>query len=94
MATEHPSDQYTNSSESGSEDDRPNRWEGPPTTWQDMNREEISTLTALNEIRNSDLSAHLYNTFMLRQRHGKGASDGGEHVPVPEKVSSALFLST
>jgi hypothetical protein len=91
------SDEYTTSSESGSEADRPNRWEGPSSTWQDMNREEINTLTALDEIRNRDLSVHLYNTFALKQRHGGTSSAvGDDHQPVPEKVCfwATIYLTS
>ncbi|KAI1119123.1 RNA polymerase I-specific transcription initiation factor-domain-containing protein [Nemania sp. NC0429] len=51
------------------EDERRNRWMGPPSTWQQLNGTEISTLAALNEIRNQDLSIHLYNAFALKHRH-------------------------
>ncbi|RYP13412.1 hypothetical protein DL767_010770 [Monosporascus sp. MG133] len=61
------SDEYEPSSDSG--DERPNRWHGPPSTWQQMNSEEIDTIAALNELRNRDLSIHLYNAFALKQRH-------------------------
>ncbi|OTA91433.1 hypothetical protein M434DRAFT_397186 [Hypoxylon sp. CO27-5] len=57
------------------EDERPNRWRGPKSTWQHFNREEIDTLTALKEIRDRDLSVHLYNAFALKQRYKK-AKDG------------------
>ncbi|RYP77251.1 hypothetical protein DL771_001300 [Monosporascus sp. 5C6A] len=61
------SDEYEPSSDSG--DERPNRWRGPPSTWQQMNSEEIDTLAALSELRNRDLSIHLYDAFALKQRH-------------------------
>ncbi|RYP43406.1 hypothetical protein DL768_009943 [Monosporascus sp. mg162] len=61
------SDEYEPSSDL--DDERPNRWHGPPSTWQQMNSEEIDTLAALNELRNRDLSIHLYNAFALKQRH-------------------------
>ncbi|RYP12800.1 hypothetical protein DL766_009915 [Monosporascus sp. MC13-8B] len=67
-------DEYEPSSDSG--DERPNRWHGPPSTWQEMNSEEIDTLAALNELRNRDLSIHLYNAFALKQRHRQPPSNG------------------
>ncbi|KAK9775399.1 putative RNA polymerase I-specific transcription initiation factor-domain-containing protein [Seiridium cardinale] len=79
-------DDYETSGSSGLESDRPNRWEGPSSTWHDMNREEINTLTALDEIKNRDLSIHLYNSYMLKQRH-KRPNGAGE--PVPEKDINA-----
>ncbi|OTA57543.1 hypothetical protein K449DRAFT_437411 [Hypoxylon sp. EC38] len=57
------------------EDERPNRWRGPKSTWQHFNREEIDIFTALKEIRDRDLSVHLYNAFALKQRYKK-AKDG------------------
>jgi hypothetical protein len=50
-----------------------------------MNREEIDTLTALDEIKNRDLSIHLYNSFVLKQRHENPMADAG---PVPDQVGS------
>ncbi|KAI0149718.1 RNA polymerase I-specific transcription initiation factor-domain-containing protein [Hypoxylon sp. NC0597] len=63
------------SDDSFEEDERPNRWRGAKSTWQHLNSEEIATLTALKEIRDRDLSVHLYNAFALKQRHKK-AKDG------------------
>ncbi|KAI1100513.1 RNA polymerase I-specific transcription initiation factor-domain-containing protein [Jackrogersella minutella] len=57
------------------DDERPNRWRGPESTWRQLNSEEIDTLTALKEIHDKDLSVHLYNTFALKQRHRR-AKDG------------------
>ncbi|KAI1137256.1 RNA polymerase I-specific transcription initiation factor-domain-containing protein [Hypoxylon sp. FL0543] len=57
------------------EDERPNKWRGPKSTWQSLNSEEIATLAALKEIRDRDLSVHLYNAFALKQRYRR-AKDG------------------
>ncbi|KAI0868971.1 RNA polymerase I-specific transcription initiation factor-domain-containing protein [Hypoxylon argillaceum] len=67
------SDEYLPDSDDSHDeaDERPNRWTGPPSTWQQLNSAEIDTLTALNEIRNRDLSVHLYNAFALKRRHVK-----------------------
>ncbi|KAI1317437.1 RNA polymerase I-specific transcription initiation factor-domain-containing protein [Xylariaceae sp. FL0255] len=73
------SDDYLpDSDDSHDEDERPNRWAGPPSTWQQLNSTEIDTLTALNDIRNRDLSVHLYNAFALKKRHDA-------QVPTSEK---------
>ncbi|KAI1464018.1 uncharacterized protein F4812DRAFT_463075 [Daldinia caldariorum] len=77
------SDEYLPSDDSddfSDEDVRTNRWHGPKSTWQQFNHQEIDTLTALKEIRDRDLSVHLYNAFALKQGHKK-AQDG----PVPNK---------
>ncbi|KAI1279436.1 RNA polymerase I-specific transcription initiation factor-domain-containing protein [Xylaria sp. FL0933] len=78
--TGNDSDEYlpdsddSNDDEEGDEEEeeRPNRWTGPPSTWQQLNSAEIDTLTALNELRNRDLSVHLYNAFALKHRHQRG----------------------
>ncbi|KAI1871950.1 uncharacterized protein JN550_004153 [Neoarthrinium moseri] len=85
-AAESDDDFETSSSFSGSDTERPNRWEGPSSTWQDLNREEINTLTALNEIRNRDLAVHLYNAFALKQRHRVPGPDRG---PLPDQDINA-----
>lgn len=80
------SDEYLQGDDSddfSDEDVRANRWHGPKSTWQRFNHEEIDTLTALKEIRDRDLSVHLYNAFALKQGHRK-TQDG----PVPNKVCS------
>ncbi|KAI0844126.1 hypothetical protein F5Y00DRAFT_274454 [Daldinia vernicosa] len=77
------SDEYLQGDDSddfSDEDVRANRWHGPKSTWQRFNHEEIDTLTALKEIRDRDLSVHLYNAFALKNGHRK-AQDG----PVPNK---------
>ncbi|KAI0200842.1 RNA polymerase I-specific transcription initiation factor-domain-containing protein [Astrocystis sublimbata] len=66
------SDEYIPASDdSDAADERPNRWKGPPSTWQQLNSAEIDTITALDDLRNQDLSVHLYNAFSLKHRHGK-----------------------
>lgn len=82
------SDEYVESS--ASDDERPNRWHGPPSTWQQLNIEEIDTITALNDIRNQDLSVHLYNAFALKQRHNNPLND---NVPIPNQVGILLSSS-
>ncbi|RYP75426.1 hypothetical protein DL769_003820 [Monosporascus sp. CRB-8-3] len=79
------SDEYEPLSDSG--DERPNRWHGPPSTWQQMNSEEIDTLAALNELRNRDLSIHLYNAFALKQRHRQPPGNG---LPVAGQDANAV----
>lgn len=75
------------SDDSHDEDKRPNRWTGPPSTWQQLNSAEINTLTALNEIRNQDLSIHLYKAFALRHRHDERNNTAGAAKPVPNQVT-------
>ncbi|KAI1204786.1 uncharacterized protein F4807DRAFT_465288 [Annulohypoxylon truncatum] len=71
------------------EDERPNRWRGPSTTWRDFNSEEIATATALKEIQNRDLSVHLYNAFALKQRYGRAKEGVALDGPVAGKDINA-----
>ncbi|KAI0384261.1 RNA polymerase I-specific transcription initiation factor-domain-containing protein [Hypomontagnella monticulosa] len=73
------------SEDSFDEDERPNKWRGPKSTWQQLNSEEIDTSTALKEIRDRDLSIHLYNAFSLKQRHKKSQDAITQGGPAPEK---------
>lgn len=80
------SDEYLpDSDDSNGSDERPNRWSGPPSTWQQLNSAEIDTLTALNEIRNQDLSVHLYNAFALKHRYDRRKIRDTLN-PVPDQV--------
>ncbi|KAH9892110.1 RNA polymerase I-specific transcription initiation factor-domain-containing protein [Xylariomycetidae sp. FL2044] len=80
MATS--SDEYIPDSDDSEYQERPNRWQGPPSTWRYLNTEEIDTLYALDEIRNQNLSLHLYNAFALKHRHDEPRD---EKAPVPDQ---------
>ncbi|KAH8202762.1 hypothetical protein TruAng_003033 [Truncatella angustata] len=84
-------DEYETSSSFGSENDRPNRWDGPSSTWREMNQQEINILTTLNEIKNQDLSVHLYNAYALKRRH---PNPGNNDRPVPKKDINAVTSQT
>ncbi|ESZ97272.1 hypothetical protein SBOR_2346 [Sclerotinia borealis F-4128] len=58
----------TNSSFTSSSPIRENRWKGPAPTWQRITEEERGLAASLDEIRNKDLSIHLYNSFALKKR--------------------------
>jgi len=51
--------------------ERPNRWTGPPSTWQSLTAQERGLAASLIELRNRDLSLHLYNAFALKRRARK-----------------------
>ena len=52
---------------SGSEEpERPNRWTGAPSTWHALTAQERGLEASLVELRNRDLSIHLYNSFALK----------------------------
>lgn len=50
------------------EDTRPNRWKGAPSTWKKYTEEERGLAASLEQIRNADLSIHLYNAHALKLR--------------------------
>ncbi|KAH6720600.1 hypothetical protein BKA61DRAFT_237580 [Leptodontidium sp. MPI-SDFR-AT-0119] len=60
------------SSASDSENDhgdvRPNRWTGPPTSWQSVTEPERVLAASLDILRNGDLSIHLFNAHALKKR--------------------------
>ena len=58
---------YSGSEEAG----RPNRWTRPPSTWQSLTAQERGLEASLVELRNRDLSIHLYNSFSLKSRARK-----------------------
>ncbi|KAH6672263.1 RNA polymerase I-specific transcription initiation factor-domain-containing protein [Halenospora varia] len=51
-----------------SESARPNRWDGPAGTWQSLTEQERGLAASLDDLRNRDLSIHLYNAFALKKR--------------------------
>ncbi|KUJ23855.1 uncharacterized protein LY89DRAFT_572394 [Mollisia scopiformis] len=51
-----------------SESLRPNRWQGAPSTWASLTAQERGLAASLDQIRNEDLSIHLYNAHALKRR--------------------------
>ncbi|KAL2873133.1 hypothetical protein SGCOL_011725 [Colletotrichum sp. CLE4] len=47
---------------------RPNRWRGNKATWSSYTQEERLLHRSMEQLRNRDLSVHLYNAFALRNR--------------------------
>ncbi|OLN84319.1 hypothetical protein CCHL11_05891 [Colletotrichum chlorophyti] len=47
---------------------RPNRWRGNKSTWRAYTQEERLLYHSMEELRNRDLSVHLYNAFALKNR--------------------------
>lgn len=81
---------------------RPNRWQGPESTWRALTEEERSLWHSLKTRENQDLSTHLYNAFSLRQRskHPELAEDlkvetedGKEAIWAPPKMWTAWPLA-
>lgn len=55
---------------------RPNRWTGAPSSWRTLTEQDRLTYTALEGVRNQDLSVHLYNAHALKRRLSFGEQDG------------------
>jgi len=49
-------------------DNRPNRWRGPRWQWNRLTEQDRLEYTAFQNIRNQDLSIHLYNASALKRR--------------------------
>ncbi|OAA68824.1 RNA polymerase I specific transcription initiation factor [Cordyceps fumosorosea ARSEF 2679] len=47
---------------------RPNRWKGPKSTWRHLTEEERLLWRSTKQLQDEDLSVHLYNAFVLKQR--------------------------
>jgi hypothetical protein len=54
--------------ESGDAADRPNRWKGTASTWRALTEQERGLAGSLDQLRNRDLSFHLYTAHALKKR--------------------------
>ena len=54
---------------------RPNRWRGAPSSWNKLTAQERGLAASLDQIRNADLSIHLYNAHALKRRAREFADD-------------------
>jgi len=63
-------DNAEDSNQFSSESDaaRPNRWKGAASTWQSLTEQERGLAASLDQLRNQDLSIHLYNAHALKRR--------------------------
>ena len=50
------------------DEDRPNRFQGPDSTWRFYTEDERSLIASLDQVRANDLSVHLYNAHALKAR--------------------------
>ncbi len=50
------------------EETRPNRFKGIASTWLTLTGQERGLASSLEQVRNEDLSLHLYNAHVLRAR--------------------------
>jgi hypothetical protein len=93
-AETHDSD---SSSFSSSEEPRPNRWKGNSSTWARFTQDERDLASTLDELRNQDLSVHLYNAHALKRSareyneqstNAEGDGHGGLKIPEGDKTYS------
>ncbi|KAB8290563.1 hypothetical protein EYC80_010988 [Monilinia laxa] len=81
----------TDSSLTSSSPVRENRWKGPASTWQRITEEERGLAASLDELRNRDLSVHLYNSFALKKRAKElNAKDAGDDENVDQYDSGGF----
>ncbi|KAJ9649998.1 hypothetical protein H2198_010679 [Neophaeococcomyces mojaviensis] len=60
---------------------RPNRYEGPASTWRSWTAHDRAVADAVEQERATDLSAHLFNAFALRKKAGATlSSDRGREL--------------
>ncbi|KAF7923595.1 hypothetical protein BELL_0005g00460 [Botrytis elliptica] len=82
----------TNSTFTNSSPPRENRWNGPASTWQQITEEERGLAASLDELRNRDLSLHLYNAFALKKRAKEFNADGTVHGKDEDQDNSNEFV--
>ncbi|EUC43486.1 hypothetical protein COCMIDRAFT_7050 [Bipolaris oryzae ATCC 44560] len=70
-------DEFDESDEEDEDEEpvRPNRFHGTPQTWEEYTEAERRIAESLEQMENSDLSAHLYNAHMLKRRLQRPAQD-------------------
>jgi hypothetical protein len=54
---------------------RPNRFQGQPSVWKRYTAADRQTAASLEQLRNQDLAAHLYNAHALKHRVRRPAED-------------------
>jgi len=75
-----------------SESDRPNRFKGPRSTWRMLTADERLVSTSMTQLRDQDLSIHLYNAHAMKRRH-YDIESASKLKPWANKVSFPLYLS-
>lgn len=81
---------------------RPNRWQGPASTWRDITKDERGLAATLDTLRDQNLSIHLFNAHSLKRKASEfeEAESSGQEVSqlqdtrrfVPPKVWTAWPL--
>jgi hypothetical protein len=52
-----------------SKSNRPNRFKGPRSTWRMLTEDEKLVCTSMTQLRDQDLSVHLYNAHSMKRRY-------------------------
>jgi RNA polymerase I specific transcription initiation factor len=75
-----------------SEANRQNRFKGPRSTWRKLTEDERLVFTSMTQMRDQDLSVHLYNAHSMKRRHYDEES-GSKLRPWASKVSFSIQLA-
>ena len=67
---------------------RPNRWDGPPSTYRRITADERGAYEAIVTNRARNLAAHLYNAYTIRNRRSqaRGACQGPQELDTQERI--------
>lgn len=71
---------------SGPESTRQNRFKGSRSTWRKLTEDERLVFTSMTQLRDQDLSVHLFNAHAMKRRHYDEES-GSTLKPWANKVS-------
>lgn len=66
---------------------RPNKYQGPPSTWRNWTAAERELAASLDQLVAKDLSVHLYNAFHLKSKARKLREQRIQHVERDEEGS-------
>ena len=75
-----------------SEANHQNRFKGPRSTWRKLTEDERLVFISMTQMRDQDLSVHLYNAHAMKRRH-YGEEPGSKPGPWASKVSFSIQLA-
>jgi hypothetical protein len=75
-----------------SEANRQNRFKGPRSTWRKLTEDERLVFNSMTQMRDQDLSVHLYNAHAMKRRH-YDEKPGSKLGPWASKVSLFIQLT-
>ena len=73
---------------------RPNRWQGPVSTWRTLTEDERTLAASLNSLRDRDLGIHLFNAHALKRtaRERKEAEESGIKLELEPQYDTKGFV--